>query len=115
MKREGKTFGVASNPLPATATQNSCASNDNTPSLKSTGFDLPEGQYSMPVKREEFMLITSPYGQRIDPMDRSKTQVHHGIDIKFSHLGAFYANNRAEIQELAHSLAVAVVGISGFS
>lgn len=82
MKREGKTFGVASNPLLVTATQNSSASNDNTPSLKSTGFDLPQGQYSMPVKREEFMLITSPYGQRKDPMDRSKTQIHHGIDIK---------------------------------
>ena len=36
----------------------------------------------MPVKREEFMLITSPYGQRRDPMDRSKMQIHHGIDIK---------------------------------
>ena len=82
MKREGKTFGVASNPLSASTTQNTTATNDNASSLKLTGFDLPQGQYSMPVKRDEFMLITSSYGQRKDPMDRSKTQIHHGIDIK---------------------------------
>ena len=82
MKRDGKNFGVASNPLSAATSPNSTVGNDNAPSLKSTGFDLPQGQYSMPVKREEFMLITSPYGQRRDPMDRSKMQIHHGIDIK---------------------------------
>ena len=43
---------------------------------------VPNGQYAMPVKRSEFMLVTSPYGQRQDPMDSSKTQIHHGIDIK---------------------------------
>lgn len=103
MKREGKTFGVASNPLPATATQNSCASNDNTPSLKSTGFDLPEGQYSMPVKREEFMLITSPYGQRIDPMDRSKTQIHHGIDIKAHNDALLATENNGKVVGVNHN------------
>lgn len=103
MKREGKTFGVASNPLPAMATQNSSASNDNTPSLKSTGFDLPQGQYSMPVKREEFMLITSPYGQRKDPMDRSKTQIHHGIDIKAHGDALLATENNGKIVGVNHN------------
>ena len=103
MKREGKTLGVASNPLPVTATQNSSASNDNAPSLKSTGFDLPQGQYSMPVKREEFMLITSPYGQRKDPMDRSKTQIHHGIDIKAHGDALLATENNGKIVGVNHN------------
>lgn len=73
MKAEGKPFGVTSNPQSDIV---------DSQSLKSTGMDLPNGQYSMPVKRDEFMLITSPYGSRKDPMDKSKTQIHHGIDIK---------------------------------
>jgi murein DD-endopeptidase MepM/ murein hydrolase activator NlpD len=43
---------------------------------------VPTGSYSMPVKREEFMLVTSPYGNREDPLNKGKMQVHHGIDIK---------------------------------
>jgi len=77
MKKEGKSFGVDSNPL---ANQNSNPT--QTAQLKSTSMDLPQGDYSMPVKRDEFMLITSQYGSRKDPMDKSKTQIHHGIDIK---------------------------------
>ena len=80
MKREGKTFGVAYNPL-STSTQQTTPTATQS-SLKSTGMNLPEGTYSMPVKRDEFMLITSPYGKRQDPMDKSKTEMHHGIDIK---------------------------------
>lgn len=79
MQREGKQFGTAQNPLPQTAQSNSTSTES---SLKSTGMNLPEGSYSMPVKRDEFILVTSPYGQRKDPMDRSKMQTHHGIDIK---------------------------------
>jgi murein DD-endopeptidase MepM/ murein hydrolase activator NlpD len=43
---------------------------------------VPNGSYSMPVKREEFMLVTSPYGNREDPLNKGTMQVHHGIDIK---------------------------------
>ena len=78
MKREGRQFGTASNPLKAGASTSPSSNSE----LKSTGMDLPQGEYSMPVKRDSFMLITSSYGPRKDPMDRSKTQVHHGIDIK---------------------------------
>ena len=78
MKREGKQFGTAQNPLQTSSQTPS----SQTSTLKSTGMDLPMGTYSMPVKRDEFILVTSPFGNRKDPMDRSKNQNHHGIDIK---------------------------------
>lgn len=37
--------------------------------------------YSFPVKRDEFMLITSPYGMRNDPINKGQRQFHKGIDI----------------------------------
>lgn len=68
MKADGKQFGTETNPL-------SSASNTQG---KGTGLS----EYSMPVQRSEFMLITSPYGKREDPINKGKTQIHHGIDIK---------------------------------
>lgn len=82
MRREGKSFGVASNPLATTSSTNATSVQEQR---KSTGYDLPQGTYSMPVKREEFMLVTSPYGKRKDPIVAGKTQMHHGIDIKTYH------------------------------
>ena len=48
---------------------------------------ISQGQgtgYSMPVKRDEFMLITSPFGMRMHPIDHV-SKMHYGIDIKTSH------------------------------
>ena len=39
-----------------------------------------EQQYSMPVKRDEFMLVTSPFGMRVHPIDNVR-KMHEGIDI----------------------------------
>lgn len=75
MKSEEKQFGVASNPLTSGTTEKKVETKD-------TGMNLPQGEYSMPVKREEFLLVTSPYGKREDPIHNGKTQIHHGIDIK---------------------------------
>ena len=75
MKSEEKQFGVASNPLTSGTTEKKVETKD-------TGMNLPQGEYSMPVKREEFLLVTSPYGKREDPIHKGKTQIHHGIDIK---------------------------------
>lgn len=72
MNAEGKQFGVQSNPL----------SNNEGAKAKATGMNLPQSSYSMPVQRRDFILITSPYGQREDPINKGKTQIHHGIDIK---------------------------------
>ncbi len=38
--------------------------------------------YSFPLKRDEFMLVTSPFGMRNDPMNPGKQQMHKGIDIR---------------------------------
>lgn len=100
MKREGRQFGVASNPL--------SAASQGTPStlstsLKRTGFDLAQGQYSMPVSRDAFMLVTSPYGLRKDPMDRTKTQIHHGIDIKTNSDAVLATENNGTIVAVNHN------------
>ncbi len=60
------------------------------------------GQYSMPVKRSEFMLVTSPYGQRQDPMDSSKTQIHHGIDIKTNKESVLATENNGTVIGVDH-------------
>lgn len=38
--------------------------------------------YSFPVKRNEFLLVTSPFGMRGDPINPDKQQIHKGIDIQ---------------------------------
>ena len=40
-----------------------------------------EAAYSFPLRREEFMFVTSAFGNRKDPLDKSRTQRHRGIDI----------------------------------
>lgn len=38
--------------------------------------------YSFPLKRDEFMLVTSPFGIRNDPVNPGQQQMHRGIDIQ---------------------------------
>lgn len=38
--------------------------------------------YSFPLKRDEFLFVTSPFGMRKDPTDPSRQQMHKGIDIR---------------------------------
>ena len=71
--------------------------------LKSTGMNLPEGSYSMPVKRDSFMLITSPYGKRKDPLDSSKTEIHHGIDIKTKGDAVLATENNGKVIATNHN------------
>ena len=63
MKAQGKSFGVEGNPR-------------NTESRK---------EYSFPVRREEYLFVTSPFGMRTDPLDKTKQQMHKGIDIRTDH------------------------------
>ena len=56
--------------------------------------------FAFPVKRDEFMLITSPFGLRKDPMNPSQNQTHKGIDIK--------CNNEAIFATEANGKVVAV-------
>ena len=88
MRTEGKKFGVEQN---ARSTASVSVSSEDTKSLgrastsssdKQTASQKPNGQYSFPVKRDDFLFITSPFGMRQDPMDKSKQQMHRGIDIR---------------------------------
>ena len=60
MEAQGKQFGVEENPL---------RESENAK------------EYSFPVEREEFLFVTSPFGMRHDPIDRTK-RMHTGIDIR---------------------------------
>ena len=71
-KREGKKIGT---------TDYRKGDVSATPANSVTAKPTPNGLYSLPLKREEFMLVTSPFGNRRDPMDHSKTQFHKGIDV----------------------------------
>ena len=99
MKREGRQFGTASNPLSV----GTSVSQSNGNELRSTGLNLPQGEYSMPVKRDSFLFITSPYGQRKDPMDRSKMQMHHGIDIKTHGDAVLATENNGTVVSVNHN------------
>lgn len=52
--------------------------------------------YSMPVKREEFMLITSPFGMRTHPIDHER-KMHNGIDISTNHDDVLATENGGKV------------------
>ncbi len=94
MKAQGKHFGVEQNPRETQTTEVSSSPNvekntstSTTQSAANTeSKDLKEtGEYSFPVSRKDFLFITSPFGMRQDPMDKSKQQMHKGIDIRTNH------------------------------
>lgn len=53
-----------------------------TPQLQPANINGTELDYSFPLKREEFLFVTSPFGMRTDPTDPSKKQMHRGMDIR---------------------------------
>ena len=53
-----------------------------TPQMRPTDANGTEQDYSFPLKREEFLFVTSPFGMRTDPTDPSKKQMHKGMDIR---------------------------------
>ena len=88
MRTEGKQFGVEQNARNSTSAS-VAAEDTSTKSVgkasssdKQTASQKGNGQYSFPVKRDDFQFITSPFGMRQDPMDKSKQQMHKGIDIR---------------------------------
>ena len=74
MRSQGKQFGVEQN-----ARQTSTSAAVVSPSTQTM---VPTGEYSFPLKREEFLFVTSPFGMRNDPMGSGKQQMHKGIDIR---------------------------------
>ena len=103
MRTEGKKFGVEQN---ARSTASVSVSSEDTKSLgrasisssdKQTASQKPNDQYSFPVKRDDFLFITSPFGMRQDPMDKSKQQMHKGIDIRAKHDDVLATENGGKV------------------
>lgn len=84
MKAQGKSFGVESNPRQA-------ASEERVQDKR------PNGKYSFPLLRETYLFITSPFGMRQDPMDKSKQQMHKGIDIRCKHDAVLATENGGKV------------------
>ena len=72
MKAQGKSFGTETNPRQQ-GEQNSQKTRVSKPAESE--------KYSYPLKRNEFMLVTSPFGMRKDPLNPANTQMHKGIDL----------------------------------
>ena len=74
MQAQGKSFGVAANPR-----------RNEGQTVQAVETDSENKHYSYPLKRSEFMLVTSPFGMRNDPMNPGAKQMHKGIDIQAKH------------------------------
>ena len=109
MRTEGKQFGVEQNARNSTSA--SVAAEDTSTksagkassSDKQTASQKGNGQYSFPVKRDDFLFITSPFGMRQDPMDKSKQQMHKGIDIRARKDDVLATENGGKVVAVNHS------------
>jgi murein DD-endopeptidase MepM/ murein hydrolase activator NlpD len=116
MREQGKKFGVENNPRQTTAMSSSPnvenassvttsqeSSQNTSPAVSQSAAntaskDLKEtGEYSFPVSRKDFLFITSPFGMRQDPMDKSKQQMHKGIDIRTNHEAVLATENNGKV------------------
>ena len=60
--------------------------------------------YSFPVKRDEFMLVTSPYGNRKDPMNPGQTQFHKGVDIQCKGDSLLATEDNGRVVSVSHNV-----------
>ena len=109
MRAEGKQFGVEQN---ARSTASASVSSEDTKSVGRASTSSPDkqiasqkanGQYSFPVKRDDFLFITSPFGMRQDPMDKSKQQMHKGIDIRARKDDVLATENGGKVVAVNHN------------
>lgn len=63
MRAEDKKFGVEQNAR-TSATVSSSVSTSNNDEKKQTASQTTNDKYSFPVKRDEFLFVTSPFGMR---------------------------------------------------
>ena len=109
MRAEGKQFGVEQN---ARSTASASVSSEDTKSVGRASTSSPDkqiasqkanGQYSFPVKRDDFLFITSPFGMHQDPMDKSKQQMHKGIDIRARKDDVLATENGGKVVAVNHN------------
>lgn len=102
MRAEGKKFGVEQNAR-TSAMVSSSVSPSNNDEKKQTAYQTLNGKYSFPVKRDEFLFVTSPFGMRQDPMDKSKQQMHKGIDIRARKDDVLATENGGKVVAVNHN------------
>lgn len=90
MKAQGKTFGTETNP------RHNTDLNASAPA----SIVSDEQNYSYPLKRNEFMLVTSPFGTRKDPINPGTTQMHKGIDIRAKHDDVLATEDNAKVTKV---------------
>ena len=98
MRSAGKQFGTANNPRTTTTSTTSTASQ-----AQPTATKKEEKQYFFPLRRDEFMLITSPFGMRNDPMNKSNKQMHKGIDIQTKHEAVLATEDKGKVVAVNHN------------
>lgn len=109
MKTQGKSFDLRSSSVTTRDSSNKFGSPLAAPSVRSENNPRqaaseeqvqdkrPNGKYSFPLLRETYLFITSPFGMRQDPMDKSKQQMHKGIDIRCKHDAVLATENGGKV------------------
>lgn len=109
MKAQGKVFDLRSSSVTTRDSSNKFGSPLAAPSVRSENNPRqatseervqdkrPNGKYSFPLLRETYLFITSPFGMRQDPMDKSKQQMHKGIDIRCKHDAVLATENDGKV------------------
>ena len=111
MRAEGKQFGVEQNARQTTTASVASGNTEISTSVsssvndekKQTASQTSNGKYSFPVKKDEFLFVTSPFGMRQDPMDKSKQQMHKGIDIRAKHDDVLATENGGKVVVVNHN------------
>ena len=91
MKAQGKSFGTETNPRQQ-GEQNCQKTRVSKP--------VESEKYSYPLKRNEFMLVTSPFGMRKDPLNPANTQMHKGIDIQAKHDNVLATEDKGKVTQV---------------
>lgn len=68
-----------------------------TPQMQPANVNGTEQDYSFPLKRDEFLFVTSPFGMRKDPTDPSRQQMHKGIDIRCDNEAVLATENDGKV------------------
>lgn len=109
MKAQGKSFDLRSSSVTTRDSSNKFGSplaapsvrSENNPRQAASEEQVQDKQsnvkYSFPVAREEYLFITSPFGMRQDPMDKSRQQMHKGIDIRCKHDAVLATENGGKV------------------
>ena len=92
MQAQGKSFGVSGNPR-----------HNEEQSVPEVHADAEHIRYSYPLKRTEFMLVTSPFGMRDDPINPGTKQMHKGIDIQASHDEVLATEDKGKVIKVNNS------------